>query len=158
MVQQSTTWDLQHVLREPPNSMKTYALFVFVVCIVGSVKLVRVWRVAPPFRLSRQAGSLAYSQLLETLGASLKQWIALTFLVWGFLGSINLYDVCNRLLQAKRITNFEILVSIQDFSKTLTMALLATLFLFLVRWHTLARIERVRHLHNEHGPEQVGSR
>jgi hypothetical protein len=158
MVQQSTTWDLQHTIREPSTSLKTYVLFVFVVCIVGSVKLIRVWRLAPPFRLSRQAGSPAYSQLLETSGTSLKQWIGLMFIAWGILASIDVSDVCHQLLNAKRIESFEILFGIQDLSTTLAMALLVTLLLFLVRWHTLERIERVRHMSDERAPGQVGSR
>jgi len=39
-----------------------------------------------------------------------------------------------------------ILFIIQDFSTTLTMALLVVLFLFLVRWHMLKRIEHLCHI------------
>jgi len=126
--------------------MKIYMLFLFAVCVVTSVKLIRVWRTAPPFRLSRRACSPAYLQLLETSGTSLKQWIGVTFLGWGIFASISVYDVCDRLLDDKRIGGFVILFVIQDFSTILTMALLVALFSFLARWHMLKRIEHLRHM------------
>jgi len=132
--------------------MKFYLLFLFVVCILASVKLVRVWRAAPPFRLSRKAGSPAYLQSLETSSTSLRQWIGSTFLAWGIFASVSLYDVCNGLLDSKSsIGSFVILFVIQDFSTTLTITLLVVLFLYLVRWHMLKRIERLRHMPGERG-------
>ena len=146
MLQESATWDLRRMTREPSTGMMIYVLFLFLVCIVTSVKLVRVWRAAPPFRLSRQASSPAYLALLETSSSSLKQWIGSTFLGWGIVASISLTDVCSRLLDDKRIGSSVILFVIQDFSTVLTMALLVVLFLFLVRWHMLKRIEHLRHM------------
>jgi hypothetical protein len=146
MLQESATWDLRRMTREPSTGMMIYVLFLFLVCIVTSVKLVRVWRAAPPFRLSRQASSPAYLALLETSSSSLKQWIGSTFLGWGIVASISLTDVCSRLLDDKRIGSSVILFVIQDFSTALTMALLVVLFLFLVRWHMLKRIEHLRHM------------
>jgi hypothetical protein len=131
---------------EPSNGLMIYILFLFLVCIVTSVKLVRVWRAAPPFRLSRQASSPAYLELLETSSRSLKQWIGSTFLGWGIFASISLTDVCSRLLDDKKIGSFVILFVIQDYSTALTMALLVVLFLFLVQWHMLKRIEHLRHM------------
>jgi hypothetical protein len=52
----------------------------------------------------------------------------------------------NRLLDSKSAGSFLILFVIQDFSTTLTMALLVVLFLHLVRWHMQKRIERLRHM------------
>lgn len=145
MVQEPVTWDLRSLTRTPSTSMEIYILFLFLVCIVTSVNLVRVWRAAP-FRLSRQAGSPAYLELLETSSSSLKQWIGSTFLGWGIFASISLTDVCRRLLDYKRIGSSVILFTIQDFSTALTMALLVVLFLFVVRWHMLKRIEHLRHM------------
>lgn len=146
MFQEPVTWDLRSLTRTPSTSMEIYILFLFLVCIFTSVKLVRVWRAAPPFRLPRQAGSPAYLELLETSSSSLKQWIESTFLGWGIFASISLTDVCSRLLDYKRIGSSVILFTIQDFSTALTMALLAVLFLFVVRWHMLKRIEHLRHM------------
>src|SRR5258708_28746757 len=124
MLQESATWDLRRMTREPSTGMMIYVLFLCLVCIVTRVKLVRVWRAAAPFRLSRQASSPAYLALLETSSSSLKQWIGSTFLGWGIVASISLTDVCSRLLDDKRIGSSVILFVIQDFSTALTMALL----------------------------------
>lgn len=132
--------------RTPSTIMEIYMLFLFLACIVTSVKLVRIWRAAPPFRPPRQGGRSAYLELLETSSSSLKQWLGSTFLAWGIFASITLTDVCSRLLDDKRIGSSLLLFIIPDFSTTLTMALLAALFLFLVRWHMLNRIEHLRHM------------
>jgi hypothetical protein len=126
--------------------MEIYMLFLFLACIVTCVKLFRIWRAAPPFRLHRRARSPAYLELLESSSSSLKQWLGSTFLAWGIFASITLTNVCSRLLDDKRIGSSLLLFIIPDFSTTLTMALLVALFLFLVRWHMLKRIEHVRHM------------
>jgi hypothetical protein len=144
MLQESATWDLQHMNPEPSTNMKIYMLFLFGVCIVTTVKLIRVWRAAPPFRLSRQASNPNYLRLLQTSGTSLKQWIGLTVLTSGVFASVTLYDFCRGLLMEKRTAREMILFAIQDFSTTLTMTLLVVLFSFLVRWHTLKRLEQLR--------------
>jgi hypothetical protein len=83
MLQESTTWDLRHMTREPSTSTKIYMLFLLVVCIVTTGKLISVWRRALPFRLSQRAGNPDYPRLLQTSGTSLRQWICLTVLTWG---------------------------------------------------------------------------
>jgi hypothetical protein len=93
-----------------------------------------------------RAGSAAFLQSLEISSTSLRQWIGLTLLAWGIFASVSLYHGCNRLLDSKSTGSFMILFVIQDFSTTLTMALLVVLFLYLVRWHMLKRIERLRHM------------
>lgn len=143
MLQESATWDLPRMTREPSTSMIIYMLFLFGVCIVTTVKLIRVWRAAPPFRLSRRAGNPNYLRLLQTSGTSLKQWIGLTVLTSGVFASVSLYDFCNRLLGEKRTAREMILFTIRDSSTSLTMILLVVLFSFLVRWHMLKRIEHL---------------
>jgi hypothetical protein len=146
MLQESATWDLRHMTREPSTSTKIHMLFLLVVCIVTTVKLIRVWRTAPPFRLSQRAGNPEYLRLLQTSGTSLRQWICLTVLTWGVFASVSLYDFCSGLLMEKRMAREMFLFAIQDFSTTLTMTLLVVLFSFLVRWHLLKRIEYLRHM------------
>jgi len=134
------------MISEPSTATKIYILFLFLVFIVTSVKLVRVWWAAPPLRLSRQASSPTYLQLLETSSRRLTQWMVSTFLAWGLFASISLTHVCSQFLKDKRIGQFVILFVIQDFSTSLTMALLTVLFSFLVRWHMLKRIEYLGHM------------
>ena len=146
MIQESVTFDLRYMITEPSASLKAYLLFLFVVCVVAAVKLTRVWRAAPPFLLSRQAGNPAYQQLLRTSTISLTQWINFTFLAWGILVSVSLYDVCDRMLGEKNVVWFALHLVIQDYSVSLVLALLAVLLLFLVRWHMINRTERLRSL------------
>jgi hypothetical protein len=130
--------------REPFLSTEIYILFLFAACITTIVKLVRVWPVALPFRLSRQAGHPAFLVMLETSVNSVKQWIGCTLLGWGILTSLSVSDFCNHLLCDKKVASFAIVSGIQDLSVALTMALIVILFSFLARWHMLKRIERLQ--------------
>jgi hypothetical protein len=135
------TWDPRYINRPLSTSFKIYVFFLLTVCIVTIVQLLKAWRAAPPFRLSRQANNPAYLKMLEASRTRLKQWIFCTLLAWGILTSTSLYDVCNRLLGEKRIGSGEYLFVLEDYAAALTMALLVVLFAFLVRWHLVTRIE-----------------
>jgi hypothetical protein len=138
------TWDLRQIQRVPSTSFKLYVLFLLIVCIVTSVELFKAWRAAPPFRLSRQVGNPSYLKMLDASRTRLQQWILCTFLAWGILTSLSLCDVCYRLLGEKTIGSGVILFVLRDYAAALSMAFLVVLFAFLVRWHLLARIERLR--------------
>jgi hypothetical protein len=73
--------------------------------------------------------------------SGLKQWITCAFLGWEFFASVDLYDSCNRSLGDKAVERLVILFAIEGFSVGLSMALLVVLFLVLIRWHILKRIE-----------------
>src|SRR5215469_523149 len=139
MLQETSTWDLRSL--SPPflPGGGLYLLFLFAACLSATAKLVKLWRAAPPFRLERQEKNPAYLQMLEVTSGSLRQWTICTFLAWGLLASVGLYDFCNRLLGENAVRRFEILFAIEGFSTALTMALLMMLFLFLLRWHILRR-------------------
>jgi hypothetical protein len=143
MPQESLIFDYQHLIREPSTSFKLYVLFLLASCVVTGTKLIRVWRAAPPFRLSRRANSPEYLELLRRSRRSLKQWIGLIFLSYGILFSTSLYDVCNRLLGDNRWGSEAILLVVEDYATGLNMALWVVVFVFLARWHMLKRIERL---------------
>ncbi len=144
MLQESVGWDPQNLIREPSTSFKIYMLFLIVVCVVTIIKLIRVWRAAPPFRLSSQAKNPDYLKLLRTSSCSLSHWIRCTFLGWAILSSTAVYDVCRGMRNEKATGLGVILFVIQDFSTALSMALWVVLFVFLVRWHVSVRIECLR--------------
>jgi|SRR5215469_4010374 len=102
MLQETSTWDLRSL--SPPflPGGGLYLLFLFAACLSATAKLVKLWRAAPPFRLERQEKNPAYLQMLEVTSGSLRQWTICTFLAWGLLASVGLYDFCNRLLGEKR--------------------------------------------------------
>jgi hypothetical protein len=56
------------------------------ICIVA--RMFRVWRAAPPFRLSQKAASSDYRQSLETSSTSLRGWMGFTLLAWGILAAV----------------------------------------------------------------------
>jgi len=81
--------------------------------------------------------------MLEASRTRLRQWILCIFLAMGILTSINLSDVCNLMLGEKTMGHGLILFAFRDYGADLTLGFLAVLFAFLVRWHFLARIERL---------------
>lgn len=137
MFQEGTeaTRDPRYITREPSTGLNLYLVFLLTVCIMTILQILKAWRAAPPFRLSRRVNNLTYLKMLEASRTRLKQWIFCTFLAWGILTSISLYDVCSRLGSG------EFLFVLEDYATTLTMALLVILFAFLVRWHLVTRIE-----------------
>jgi len=143
MLQESaaTSWNPRAITSTPSVSLKLYMLFLLVVCIVTSIKLVRLWRMAPPFRAQRQRDNSAYLSLLQSSAASLKQWIGFTYLGWGIFASISLYNLWNQLLDDKRVGGLMVVFLVREFSTTLTMALLVALFAFLAQWHMSRRIQ-----------------
>jgi len=78
-----TSWDLRSMTSEPSSAVKIYILFLFVVWIVTSVKLIGIWRMAGPFPAQRQRENPAYESLLQSSAASLKRWIRFTGFGWG---------------------------------------------------------------------------
>ena len=141
MFQETTTWDLRHAYPPFSDGLRVYTLFLFSVGFVYLVKLTRVWRNAPPLRLSRQKGNLAYVRYLEDASSGLNHWMGLIPLVWGIYASTHLYNVCAGLQMSKVVSHQTILFILQDFSTGLSMTLLVMLFLFLVRWHLLRRVQ-----------------
>src|SRR5215813_11542994 len=144
MLQGASTWDLQTM--HPPLSpgFRLYLLFLFVGCLLAAANLAKLWRAAPPFRLARQERNSAYVRMLEVSSSSLRQWITCTFLAWGILASVGLYDLSKRLLAERAAEHTIILFAIEGFSVEFTMALFVVLYLVLIRWHILKRIEQVR--------------
>jgi hypothetical protein len=71
MLQEAVAWDPQNMIVEPSTGQKIYVLFLLVACVVTIVKLIRVWRVALPFRLSTQANNPSYLKLLRNTYGSL---------------------------------------------------------------------------------------
>jgi hypothetical protein len=131
------------MVSEPSTALKIYILFLLVVCIVMSIKLVRIWRIAAPFRAQRQRENPVYESLLQSTAASLKRWIKVTGFGWGIFASISVYHFCDRLLDQKTVGSLVVVFFVRDLSTTLTMALLVALFAFLVQWHIGRRIENL---------------
>ena len=148
MVQEPTAipWDIRTISYEPSLAIRAYILFLLVVCVATSAKLIKLWYAAPPFLLKRRTQNPAYLQQLERARDSLKQWIGVTLLVSGLTLSLGVYHVCDGLLDMKAFGKFLITSIIWQFAEVLTSAFAVVLFTFLVRWYIVKRLERLHQL------------
>lgn len=138
------TWDLRNMTREPSIGFRLYMLVALVACVAGIIQLSRIWRAAPPFRLSRQFDSPLYLRTLQTTSSSFQQWMGFTFLLWGLLASVSASSTCFRLYGEKVNTTIEILSATTDCVVALNLALFTVTFLYLMRWQVVTRIESLR--------------
>ena len=143
MLQEPGTWDLRSMWGGPSIGFKLYIWFVLVSWIVAIIKLMRIWGAAPPFKLSRQIDSLVYARTLQTTSRSLRQWIGLTFLLWGACASFRASSTCLRLYSDKVHASIEILSAITECVTALNLALFSVTLLYLIRWHVDNRIEKL---------------
>ncbi len=144
MLQGQTTWSYTRIYDHPSPELQLYLLFLLVASVVGIVKLLIVWWVAPPFRLSRVKGRPGYLEKLTATAASLQRWIGATFFSWALLVSFNVVKVGQLILNQREPWGASILIVIMDYSESLDRALLVALLLYLIRWHILKRIEYLR--------------
>ena len=144
MLQQTATFDLRGMIDGSSTKSEIYTFFFMAAFIVTAAKVVRVWWVAPPFRLSRQASNPAFLVRLENSIHSLKRWSECAFLGWGMLTALTITDLCSRLFY-ERSMGWPLIVSVvRELSVALTMAMLIMLFSLFARWHMLKRIEFLR--------------
>jgi hypothetical protein len=144
MLQQTTTFDLRGMIDGSSTKSEIYTFFFMVAIMVTAAKVVRVWKIAPPFRLSRQASNPAFLVTLENSVHSLKRWSECALLGWGLLTALTITDLCSRLFY-ERTTGWPLIVSfVRELSVALTMAILIMLFSLFARWHMLKRIESLR--------------
>ena len=141
----SVGWDPLVIPPHISPSLKIYVLFLVIAVIAATTRLISLWIAAPPFWLSRQANNPTCLQRLRAERAKLKQWLVCTLLGWGVVASIELFQASTR-LEAKVNGIGSTLFAIRDFSMHAEMASVTALFLFLVQWHLLNRIERLSQL------------
>ena len=140
ILEAQATWELS---REPSIGFELYALFLFIVCVVGAIKLIRVWRIARLLEIQQRNNSIAADRL-QAAARSLGRWMGLTTLVCGILASASLSSICEGLLMEKVIGSSEIVSIVRDFATGISMALFVILFLYLIRWYFLFRIDHLQ--------------
>lgn len=139
----SVGWDPLVIPPHLSAPVRIYVLFLLVTVIATMVRLISLWIAAPPFWLSRQANNPDYLYRLRTECAKNKQWMIGTLLGWGVVTSIELFHATTRLLEVKLVGTSPILFAIRDFASLAEAASMVALFLFLVQWHLMNRIERL---------------
>lgn len=144
MLHQTATFNLRGMIDGSSTKSEIYTFFFLAVFIVTAAKVIRVWWIAPPFRLSRQTSNPALLVTLENSIHSLKRWSECAFLGWGMLTALTITDLCSRLFY-ERSKGWPVIVSgVRELSVALTMAMLIMLFSLLARWHMLKRVEFLR--------------
>lgn len=144
MLQQTATFDLRGMMDGSSTKAEIYTFFFVIAFIVTAAKVVRVWRIAAPFRFSRQASNPALLATLEKSVHSLKRWSECAFLGWGMLTALAVTDLCGRLFYERTSGRPLILSAARELSVALTMAMLIMLLSLFARWHMLKRIEFLR--------------
>jgi len=144
MQQGTVGWDLRDLLVEPSTSFKLYMLFLLVICVVAVTHLVKVLRVYPFFRPSRQSDNSVAMVRLTASSTSLRLWMGCTWLVWGIFMSTNVHTVCDHLLDESHLGIAVFLLIIRDYSTNLSITLAVVSMLYLVQWGALKGIERLR--------------
>src|SRR5690242_2733891 len=110
----SSIGDLRTMVIEPSDVLKAYILFLLTVCVFAIVKLASTWRAVVPFR---SAGNLAALTWLESNIESLRYWRGQTYRGWGIFASISLQELCNRLLDLRRLGDMLVVFLIRELSR-----------------------------------------
>ena len=137
----AVTWDLRSLPHESTSAEKVLVFFFLIVGMTAFVKLIANWWVAPPFLISRQAGNQSFTHRLQDSARSLSDCMKLTLLFYPLLICFNLYRDCSGLLQSRTISTTELVYLAQEIAVLAEMGFLLALFLFLIRWHFLNRLE-----------------
>ena len=144
MLQQTATqWDLNTIDRYPPPDEGYFALALFVVCVVATVKLVRIWTLAPPFRRTLPSDLPQYRKRLQLSINSLMHWFWLPAFAWLFLSSRRLYALFAGSETSKVIGIWATMGNLQELANYLSFALFVAFYVFLIRWYLLIRLTRL---------------
>jgi hypothetical protein len=143
MQDQTVTFDLRYLPREPSLGVKIYILFLLITLLIVVVRLTRIWLIVPPLKRNTRVDPRPYSQLLESSSKSLRRWISAVLLGYVFMFSIGVYEFCNRMIVDTRMGKLGILFAIQDYASALSSAIAVVLVAFAVWWHFQVRLEKL---------------
>jgi len=129
-----------YIFVEPSEGERAFVLFAIIAVFVAMVRLVRIWIVAPPFQLKRQAENPSYCQLLERWRDSTRQWMGFAIFSWACVfgyeaGRFGMYAG-----ESSRVGVAVVLSMIQRLGVFTEIAAAGALLLFLAQWHMLNRI------------------
>jgi len=145
MLQQtSAQWDLNTVEGYTPPDENFFVLALVVVIIAVTVKLVRIWLLAPPFRRTVPSDLPSYRRRLELSVIALLEWLWLPLFFWLFISTHRLYVLFGGLESSKFIPISATMGDLRDITRYLSFALSATAYVFLVRWNLLTRLTSLR--------------
>jgi hypothetical protein len=141
--QTATQWDLNTIDRYPPPDERYFILALFVVCVVATVKVVRIWLLAPPFRRALPAPP-NYRKKLQLCINALAHWLWLPIFFWLFLSTHRLYALLVDFENTKTTPIWATIGDLQELAKFFSFALSAAFYVFLLRWNLLIRLIKLR--------------
>src|SRR5262245_3836057 len=143
MVQESaTTWDLRNMPEVSSAELRIFAIFILIAGIVMLLKAVAVCRLFLPSVLSLPK-TLQTKSALHQKAHSLKQWAVFILISWGLYASVATSRFCRSMSLTTRVLATDVLHIALDLSSTVSLTLIVTLGLFLIRWRISKAIERV---------------
>jgi len=153
---------MQHIPDFEPMSIfvkrsegeRAVVLFSIIGVFVAMVRLVRLWIIAPPFRMKRQAENSFYFRLLERWRDSTKQWMGFAILSWACVFSYEIGRLGMHAGESSRVGVAVVLSTIQELGVFTEISAVGVLLLFLAQWHMLNRTHQLRVAGQESG-EQI---
>jgi hypothetical protein len=143
-------WDPTLVPPRPSIASSIYLLFLFLTVIATIVRLVTIRKALLPPRA--RANPAVYLKQLQPFQSTLKQWIGCALLGWGIIATNGIYQASSHLLYAKAVGTATLFSAIAGFTPFLVIGLYVVLFLFLVRWYVLSRIQYITNDRCDYGP------
>ena len=140
----ATQWDMTTIDRYPPPDERYFILALFVVCVVATARIVRIWLLAPPFRRALPADLPNYQKKLQLCINALTHWLWLPVIFWLFLSSHRLYPLFVEFEVSKTISISVTMGDLQELTKFFSFALSAAFYVFLLRWNLLIRLTKLR--------------
>ena len=145
MVQQTPTqWDLSGVDRYSAPDEKLFVLALFVVFLTVTLKLVRIWLLAPPFRRALPSNPTKYRKRLELSVRSLAQWLWLPVFFCFFLCTHRLSALFAGIESIKIFPVSSTMDELKELTTYFSYALSVTAYAFLIRWNLLLRLTKLR--------------
>jgi hypothetical protein len=122
---------------------RIYFLFLIFTSLWTAIRILRIWFRVPPFMGSGHPEfDRIHLDTLERAGFSICRWIGLVLLSWALLGALATARMAVDLERTANTVTVPFVMS--DLSASLAAALCTTIFLYLIRWHLLVRIESYR--------------
>jgi hypothetical protein len=139
----SIGWDPIQIHRDPEPLVKIFVLLSVVALIIVLVRLIRIWIQAPPLKLSRQANNRGFTDSLRVDRDSIRHWLGLMLLGWGFVACTQVTGTCNLLLNQMSVNSTALVFALRDISTSLSLGLFVALCLFLAQWHLNTRLQQL---------------
>ena len=137
----AVTWDLVEEPSPLSTSEMVYVVLLIVAIVLASVRLVRAWKTALPFRFSREKASRAYLCALRQSALRTKMWMYFAILSWPLLLAFRLIHDLDGLLSSHTVSPTLVFSEFKEIVQLSVIFLFPAFILFLAWWHLQRRAE-----------------